>query len=88
MAGELRFFAFDFNGPAHLSAGLWRHPQDRGREYKSVKFWIEYAKMLEAACFDGIFFADNVGYHDVYKGSVDAALRDAAQIPANDPAYI
>ena len=85
---QMRIFAFDFNGPAHLSAGLWRHPEDRGTEYKSLKYWVEYAKMLEGACFDGIFFADNVGYHDVYKGSVDAALRDGAQIPANDPAYL
>jgi FMN-dependent oxidoreductase (nitrilotriacetate monooxygenase family) len=88
MTKQMKLFAFDFNGPAHLSAGLWRHPDDRGREYKSVRFWVEYARLLEKACFDGIFFADNVGYHDVYKGSVDAALKDAAQIPANDPAYL
>ncbi|CAM1653200.1 Luciferase-like domain [Bartonella apihabitans] len=88
MTKPMKLFAFDFSGPAHLSAGLWRHPEDRGSEYKSVAFWVEYAKLLENACFDGIFFADNVGYHDVYKGSVDAALRDGAQIPTNDPAYI
>lgn len=88
MAKPMKVFAFDFSGPAHLSAGLWRHPDDRGHDYKSIKFWVEYAKLLEAACFDGIFFADNVGYHDIYKGNVDAALKDAAQIPANDPAYL
>lgn len=84
----MKLFAFDFAGPGHLSAGLWRHPDDRSGEYASVKYWVEVARMLEDACFDGIFFADNVGYHDKYKGSVDAALRDAAQLPANDPAYI
>jgi len=84
----MKLFAFNFNGPAHLSSGLWRHPLDRGHEYKSLSYWIEYAKMLESACFDGIFFADNVGYHDLYKGNVDGALKDAAQIPANDPAYL
>lgn len=84
---QMRLFAFDFAGPAHLSAGLWRHPDDRGSQYQSVQYWVEYARMLEQACFDGIFFADNVGYHDVYRGNVDAALRDAAQIPANDPAF-
>ncbi|MGO4584620.1 LLM class flavin-dependent oxidoreductase [Arthrobacter sp. 2RAF6] len=85
---HMRLFAFDFTGPAHLSAGLWKHPADRGSEYKSLKYWVEYARMLEEACFDGIFFADNVGYHDVYRGNVDAALKDAAQIPANDPSYV
>ncbi|MBT2515685.1 LLM class flavin-dependent oxidoreductase [Arthrobacter sp. ISL-30] len=85
---QMRIFAFDFNGPAHLSAGLWKHRDDRGTQYTSVQYWVDYARLLESACFDGIFFADNVGYHDVYRGTVDAALKDAAQIPANDPAYI
>lgn len=87
-AKQMKVFAFDFSGPAHLSAGLWRHPKDRGHEYKNLDFWVEYAKLLEVANFDGIFFADNIGYHDVYEGSVDAALRDGAQIPTNDPAYL
>lgn len=88
MSKEMRVFAFDFNGPAHLSAGTWRHPNDRGGEYKSLKYWVEYAKLLEEACFDGIFFADNDGYHEKYKGSVNDSLKDAAQIPTNDPAYL
>ena len=85
---QMKVFAFDFSGPAHLSAGLWRHPKDRGSEYKNLDYWVEYAQLLEKAGFDGIFFADNIGYHDIYEGSVDAALRDAAQIPTNDPAYL
>jgi FMN-dependent oxidoreductase (nitrilotriacetate monooxygenase family) len=85
---QMRLFAFDFTGPAHLSAGVWKHPADRGSQYKSLKYWVDYARMLEEACFDGIFFAHNVGYHDVYRGNVDAALKDAAQIPANDPSYV
>lgn len=88
MQKEMKIFAFDFNGPAHLSAGLWRHETDRSAEYTSLKYWVEYAQLLEKACFDGIFFADNVGYHDKYKGSVEETLRDAAQFPANDPAYL
>lgn len=88
MTKEMRAFAFDFNGPAHLSAGTWRHRKDRGGEYKSIQYWIEFAKLLEQACFDGVFFADNDGYHESYRGSVDDALKDAAQIPTNDPAYL
>jgi len=88
MTKQMKMFAFDFNGPAHLSAGLWRHEKDGGAEYTNVHRWVEYARLLEDAGFDGIFFADNNGYHDKYEGSVDGALRDAAQIPANDPAYL
>lgn len=88
MPKTIKFFAFDCAAPAHMSSGLWRHPEDRGHEYTSIKYWIEYAQLLEKACFDGIFFANNDGYHDVYKGSVDESLKDAAQIPMNEPAYI
>jgi long-chain alkane monooxygenase len=82
---RMRVFAFDFQGPAHLSAGLWRHEKDQGAHYKDLRYWTDYAKLLEQARFDGIFFADNVGYHDIYQGSAAGALADAAQIPANDP---
>lgn len=82
---RMRLFAFDFAGPAHLSAGLWRHRDDQGARYTDVRYWTEYAKLLEEGRFDGLFLADNVGYHDVYEGNADAALRDAAQIPSNDP---
>ncbi|MEU1513218.1 LLM class flavin-dependent oxidoreductase [Streptomyces sp. NPDC005811] len=82
---RMRLFAFDFQGPAHLSAGLWRHPQDQGARYKDLTYWTDYARLIEEARFDGIFFADNAGYHDIFEGSPDAALADVAQIPANDP---
>ncbi|EXU69735.1 5,10-methylene tetrahydromethanopterin reductase [Streptomyces sp. PRh5] len=84
----LKFFAFDVAAPAHLTAGSWRDPEDEGRRYTDVDYWTDTARMLEDACFDGIFFADTVGYHDVHGGSPDAAMRDAAQFPINDPALI
>jgi long-chain alkane monooxygenase len=87
-AKRMRLLAFDFQGPAHLSAGLWRHGQDQGARYKDLHFWTDYARLLEQARFDGIFFADNVGYHDVFEGKADAALADGAQLPANDPLLV
>ncbi|WP_262698777.1 MULTISPECIES: LLM class flavin-dependent oxidoreductase [Streptomyces] len=84
----LKFFAFDVAAPAHLTAGSWRDPEDEGRRYTDVHYWTDTARMLEDACFDGVFFADTVGYHDVHGGSPDAAMRDAAQFPINDPALI
>lgn len=80
-----KLFAFDVQAPAHLSAGSWRNPGDQGHRYTDLGYWKGIATMLEQACFDGIFFADTVGYHDVYGGGPDAALRDAAQFPINDP---
>lgn len=84
----LSLFAFDVFAPAHLTSGSWRSEGDEGHRYTDLRYWTEVAKMLEDASFDGIFFADNVGYHDVYNGSADAALRDAAQFPINDPTVL
>ena len=73
----LKLFAFDVQAPAHLTAGSWRNDGDQGYRYTDLSYWTETAKLLEEACFDGIFFADTVGYHDVYAGSPDTAIRDA-----------
>ncbi|MEO8282272.1 MAG: LLM class flavin-dependent oxidoreductase [Pseudarthrobacter sp.] len=84
----LSLFAFDIFAPAHLTSGSWRTEGDQGHRYTDLQYWTGIAQMLESAGFDGIFFADNVGYHDVYRGNGDAALRDAAQFPINDPTVL
>ncbi len=40
---------------------------------------------LERGLFDGLFLADIVGAYDVYQGSLDLTLREAIQLPVNDP---
>ncbi|MFC9685915.1 LLM class flavin-dependent oxidoreductase [Streptomyces sp. NPDC056948] len=84
----LKLFAFDVTAPAHLTAGSWRDARDQGARYTDLSYWTGMARMLEDARFDGIFFADTVGYHDVYAGSPDAAIRDAGQFPINDPTLV
>ncbi len=81
----IRFNAFDMNCVAHQSPGLWRHPNDRSFAYKDLDYWQDLARTLERGIFDGIFIADVIGYYDVYKGSNENAIREAAQIPVNDP---
>ncbi|UOT03223.1 LLM class flavin-dependent oxidoreductase [Rhodococcus opacus] len=84
----LSLFAFDVFAPAHLTAGSWRSENDQGSRYTDLKYWTGVARMLEDASFDGIFFADTVGVHDVHAGSADGAMRDAAQFPINDPTVL
>jgi FMN-dependent oxidoreductase (nitrilotriacetate monooxygenase family) len=84
----LSLFAFDVFAPSHLTSGSWRNEGDQGHRYTDLQYWTGVARMLEDAGFDGIFFADNVGYHDVFRGNGDAALRDAAQFPINDPTVL
>ena len=43
------------------------------------------ARELERGVFDCLFIADVVGVYDVYRGSAEMALKDAAQVPVNDP---
>lgn len=80
--------AFDMNCAGHQSPGLWTHPEDESHKYKDSEYWIELAKLLEKGNFDAIFLADVLGTYDVYNGSRDAAVRQGAQSPVNDPLLV
>jgi len=81
----LLFNGFMMNVVGHVSAGLWRHPDDRASEYTTINYWTSIARLLDEAGFDALFIADALGQLDVYQGKPDAALRTAAQSPVNDP---
>lgn len=81
----IRFNAFDMNCVAHQSPGLWKHPQDQSSHYKDLSYWADLARLLERGRFDGLFIADVLGTYDVYGASDEAAIRQAAQVPVNDP---
>ncbi|MCP1839384.1 FMN-dependent oxidoreductase (nitrilotriacetate monooxygenase family) [Bradyrhizobium sp. USDA 4524] len=85
MTKQIRLNAFAMNCVAHQSPGLWTHPRDRTKDYNKLSYWIDLAKTLERGRFDGLFLADVLGVYDVYAGNPDAALRNAAQTPANEP---
>ncbi|MHC2499263.1 FMN-dependent oxidoreductase (nitrilotriacetate monooxygenase family) [Bradyrhizobium barranii subsp. barranii] len=85
MAKQIRLNAFAMNCVAHQSPGLWTHPRDRTAEYNRLPYWIDLARTLERGRFDGLFLADVLGVYDVYGNSPDAALRNAAQTPSNEP---
>jgi long-chain alkane monooxygenase len=82
---EIRLNAFDMNCVAHQSPGLWRHPSDRSWDYKTIPYWTHLAGVLERGLFDGVFLADVLGVYDVFGGDGDAAVRNATQLPVNDP---
>jgi dimethyl-sulfide monooxygenase len=77
--------AFDMTCVSHQSAGTWRHPSSQAWNYNDLEYWTNMAKELERGHFDCLFIADVVGVYDVYRGSAEMALRDAAQVPVNDP---
>ncbi len=77
--------AFDMTCVSHQAAGTWRHPESRAWDYNTLEYWTGMARELERGFFDCLFIADVVGVYDVYRGSAEAALVDAAQVPVNDP---
>ncbi|MDQ0226191.1 LLM class flavin-dependent oxidoreductase [Metabacillus niabensis] len=77
--------AFDMNCVVHQSPGLWVHPEDQSHRYNDIDYWIELAKTLEEGRFDGLFIADVIGIYDVYGGDKETTVREATQVPVNDP---
>jgi len=85
---EIRLNAFDMNCVGHIQHGLWRHPRDRSAAYTDLDYWMGLARTLERGLFDGIFLADILGVYDVYRGGAEPAIREAAQLPVNDPVML
>jgi FMN-dependent oxidoreductase (nitrilotriacetate monooxygenase family) len=85
MTRQIRLNAFDMNCVGHIQHGLWAHPRDRSTQYTDLDHWVELARTLERGLFDGLFLADILGVYDVYRDGPDASIRNAVQIPVNDP---
>ena len=82
---RIHFNAFDMTCIMHQSPGLWARPGDQSTRYKDLDYWVDLAKLLEAAKFDGLFIADVLGVYDTYQGSHEASVRRAMQVPVHDP---
>ncbi|MFB9378183.1 NtaA/DmoA family FMN-dependent monooxygenase [Kineococcus gynurae] len=65
--------------------GLWTHPADDRVGVNSLDRWRDVALTVQQAGLHALFLADVLGLYDVYEGSVDAAVREAVEAPANDP---
>ncbi|KXT14250.1 hypothetical protein AC579_6713 [Pseudocercospora musae] len=78
--------AFSMATPGHVSAGMWRHPENRIRDFNTLEYWTDLAQILDGN-FHGLFLADMLGIYDVYKGpdNIDEALPGGAQFPNADP---
>ena len=59
---QLHLGAFLFGAGHHLAA--WRHPDVDPAAYTQLQTLQSHARLAEAAKFDAIFFADNVGLSD------------------------
>ncbi len=85
MAKKIHLNAFEMNCVGHIAHGLWRYPGNNRHRYTDIRYWTELAKLLEKGKFDALFLADVVGVYDVYKQGQETAIREAVQVPCNDP---
>ena len=85
MPREIRLNAFGMNCVGHIQHGMWAHPRDHSAHYTDLEHWVSLAQTLERGLLDGLFLADILGVYDVFHNSPDASIRNAVQIPVNDP---
>ena len=84
----ISFNLFEMNTVGHISQGLWREAGNTRERYTELEFWQTEARLLEEGLFDTVFLADVVGAYDGYRGGPETAIREAVQIPNNDPLLV
>ncbi len=85
---QMHLIAYLKTGPTALHVGGWRHPEATLDDILDAGRYEHIARVLEAARFDGCFFADLFGLYDVHQGSFDAYLRRGGQISYLDPTVV
>ncbi len=88
MSERIGLNLFEMNTVGHISHGLWVHPENTRHRYADLEFWVEQARLLEEGLFDAVFLADVIGAYDGYRGGPETAIREAVQIPSNDPLLV
>ncbi len=84
----IRFNGFKQSTVSHAAVGAWRHPQNKSHLYRTLDYWTETARTLEAGRFDALFIADALGVLDVHAGRIDATLKQGVQTPSTDPLLV
>ena len=85
---QIHLNAFEMNCVSHITHGLWVAPGNNRHRYTELSYWTELAQLLERGLFDAVFLADVVGVYDVYRGGMETSVREAVQIPVNDPLLV
>lgn len=87
-AREMHLVAYLKTGPTANHMGAWRHADAVLDDVLMPDRYEHLARVLEAGCFDGCFFADGLGLHDIYKGGFQTRLELGGQISFLDPMMV
>jgi FMN-dependent oxidoreductase (nitrilotriacetate monooxygenase family) len=85
---QMHMVAYLKTGPTARQDGGWRHPEATLDDFLSAERYQAIARTLEAAKFDGCFFADLLGLQDIHRGSYDTVLRGGGQVSYLDPMVV
>ena len=85
---QMHLVAYLKTGPTALHVGGWRHPESTLDDILHPSRYQHIARVLEAGCFDGCFFADLFGLYDIHGGSFDPYVRRGGQISFLDPTVV
>lgn len=88
MTRQMHLIAYLKTGPTAQHTGGWRHPESTLDDILDPSRYEHIARLLEAAKFDGCFFADLFGLYDIHEGSYDAYVRWGGQISFLDPTVV
>ncbi|WP_298692072.1 LLM class flavin-dependent oxidoreductase [uncultured Sphingomonas sp.] len=69
----MKLLAFLMQTGGHIAG--WRHPRAADNALCDMQYFQELARTAERGLFDGIFFADSVGYHPVKGEDIFACLE-------------
>ncbi len=79
---------FEMNCVSHITHGLWPLEGNNRHRFNDIDYWTDLAKLLESGGFDAVFLADVIGAYDVFRDGPETAIREALQIPSNDPLLV
>jgi long-chain alkane monooxygenase len=69
----------------NFTAGDWNGTFSHGGSPWDGRFFVDMALALERACFDYVIYEDKLLVPEAYRGTAEAALKYAQQVPKHDP---
>ncbi|MGO2113098.1 MAG: NtaA/DmoA family FMN-dependent monooxygenase [Pseudoclavibacter sp.] len=85
---HLHFGVFEVLGSQVGGTFSWPHPLNEQIDYTDPTFWIRFAKSIEDAGFDFLFFAGGYGYPIVGDDISDVAVTKGINFASLDPDLI
>ena len=85
---QMHLVAFLMTGPTCHHHGAWRHTETAVDDLLSPARYEHIARVLEAAKFDALFFADILGLYDLFGGNFDTMVGRGGQLCLLDPAVV